>query len=154
MSDEAHRSIRLVQQQDFRVAIEWDPAQPALVGDEPPPLGGGAGPSPSQLLLAAVASCMTDSLHFALRKFSLDGGPLSTRASAQIGRNPAGRQRVLSIDIVLQLGRMPGDAAKLARTLAQFEEFCTVGRSVAQGIPTRVSVRAPDGALLHGEAGA
>ncbi len=41
---------------------------------------------------------------------------------------------------------------ELARVLAQFEQFCTVGQSVAQGIPTRVTLRGPDGALLHGEA--
>jgi hypothetical protein len=47
---------------------------------------------------------------------------------------------------------VPDDAGKLARALAQFEQFCTVGQSVAQGIATRVSVRAPDGRLLHGAA--
>jgi uncharacterized OsmC-like protein len=151
---EAHRAIRLVQQQDYRMAIHWDTSSPAIVADEPPPLGGGEGPSPSQLLLAAVANCMTDSLLFALRKFKLDAEPLAAEAEAEIGRNAEGRQRVLSIDVRLRLGRVPDDAVKLARVLGQFEQFCTVGQSVAQGITTRVSVRGPDGGLLHGESAA
>jgi uncharacterized OsmC-like protein len=147
------RSIRLVQQRDYRVAIEWDAMRPPLIADEPPPLGGGEGPSPSQLLLAAVANCMTDSLVFALRKFRLDAEPLSTEASGSIGRNAEGRQRVLSIDVQLRLGRLPDDARALQRVLDQFEQFCIVGGSVAQGIPVNVSVLAPDGARLHGGGG-
>jgi len=145
------RTITLVQQADYRMAITWDPAREPLVADEPPPLGRSEGPSPSQLLLAAVANCMTDSLLFALRKFKLEAEPLSAQASAEVGRNPEGRQRVLRIDVRLALSAVPDDAAKLARALAQFEQFCTVGQSVAQGIPTRVSVAAPDGSLLHGD---
>jgi uncharacterized OsmC-like protein len=144
--------VRIEQQQDFRVAIVWDPERPPLIADEPPPLGGGEGPSPGQLLLGAVGNCMTDSLLFALRKFKLDAEPLSAQVDATVGRNAEGRQRFLSIEVSLALGRLPDDAAKLARALSQFEQFCTVGQSVAQGIPTRVSVRGPDGALLHGDA--
>lgn len=147
---ESARSIRLVQQQDYRMAISWDASRPAIVADEPPPLGGGEGPSPSQLLMAAVANCMTDSLLFAMRKFKLDAEPLAAEAQAEVGRNTEGRQRVLAIEVRLELGRIPADAAKLARVLGQFEQFCTVGQSVAQGIETRVSVRGPDGTVLHG----
>ncbi len=149
---DGERSVRIDQLGDYKVAITWDPGRPPLVADEPPPMGRGEGPSPGQLLLGAVGNCMTDSLLFALRKFKLDGEPLSTRVDAVVGRNPEGRQRFLSIDVALSLGRLPDDAPKLARVLAQFEQFCTVGQSVAQGIPTRVTVRGPDGALLHGEA--
>mgnify|MGYP001180934619 FL=1 len=149
---DGERSVRIDQLGDYKVAITWDPGRPPLVADEPPPMGRGEGPSPGQLLLGAVGNCMTDSLLFALRKFKLDAEPLSTRVDAVVGRNPEGRQRFLSIDVALSLGRLPDDAPKLARVLAQFEQFCTVGQSVAQGIPTRVTVRGPDGALLHGEA--
>jgi uncharacterized OsmC-like protein len=149
MSD-GQPSVRLIQQADYRVAIHWDESRPPIVADEPPPLGAGEGPGPSQLLLAAVANCMTDSLLFALRKFRLDAEPLSAQAAAEVGRNDQGRQRVLSIDVRLRMGKLPGDASKLERVLGQFEQFCTVGQSVAQGIPTRVSVHGPDGARLHG----
>ena len=151
---DGERSVRLRQRQGFELEITWDPAQPPIVGDEPAPMGGGRGPNPSQLLLAAVASCMTDSLHFALRKFALEAGPLTAEARGEVGRNAEGRQRVLSIDVRLSLARVPEDRAKLARVLAQFEQFCTVGQSVAQGIPTRVTVLDPDGRVLHGEGAA
>ena len=148
---DGERSVRIEQLRDFRVAITWDPTRPPLVADEPPPLGGGDGPTPGQLLLAAVGNCMTDSLLFALRKFKLDAEPLSAQVTGTVGRNAEGRQRVLGIDVALTLGRLPADGARLERALGQFEQFCTVGQSVAQGIATRVSVRGPDGALLHGE---
>lgn len=148
MSD-GHRTVSLRQQRDYRVEITWDPAREPVVADEPPPLGQGDGPSPSQLLLAAVANCMTDSLLFALRKFRLEAEPLSATADAEVGRNAEGRLRVLRIDVRLSMGRLPDDAAKLGRVLSQFEQFCTVGQSVAQGIPLRVSVAGPDGAVLH-----
>ena len=74
MSDEPQ--VVLEQQEDYRFAIHWTPHRgqtPAgglspsiapLVADESPPLGGGAGPTPGQLLVAAVANCMSDSLLF------------------------------------------------------------------------------------------
>lgn len=147
---EGARSVRLIQEKDYRVAITWEEGRPPIIGDEPPPLGAGEGPGPSQLLLAAVANCMTDSLIFALRKFKLDAEPISAQAQARIGRNAEGRQRVLGIDVVLSIAKQPEDGARLERVLAQFEQFCTVGQSVAQGIPTRVSVLGPDGSRLHG----
>ena len=113
-------------------------------------MGSGQGPSPSQLLIAAVANCMTDSLVFALRKFKLEAEPLTAQAHCRIDRNAQGRQRVLSIDVSIRLPRVPEDAGKLQRALDQFEQFCTVGQSVAQGIPTQVCVIGPDGAVLHG----
>jgi len=149
---EGQRTVSLKQEQDFRVAIQWSPDHPAIVGDEPPPMGGGAGPMPSQLLIAAVANCMLDSLLFALRKFKLQAEPLSAQGRCTVGRNEQGRQRILLIEVRLTLGELPGETAKLQRALEQFEQFCTVGQSVAQGIPTQVFVHGPEGALLHGPA--
>ena len=145
---EGERRIALSQREGFELEVHWDDMQAPLISDESPPLGRGVGPNPGQLLLAAVAACMTDSLVFALRKFGLDAGRLQTQARAQIGRNEAGRQRVLGIQVDLQLAQLPPEAAKLDRVLGQFEQFCTVGQSVAQGIPTLVRVLGPDGNVL------
>jgi uncharacterized OsmC-like protein len=152
MSEEGRRTVSLKQEHDFRVAISWSPDQPAIIGDEPPPLGVSAGPMPSQLLLAAVGNCMLDSLLFALRKFKLQAEPLTAEASCTVGRNDQGRQRVLMIEVHLHLGAIPEESAKLQRALDQFEQFCTVGQSVAQGIPTQVFVHGPDGAVMHAPA--
>lgn len=48
-----------------------------ITTDEPEPLGTGSGPSPSQLLAAAVANCMAASLMFAVRKYKGDPGQMS-----------------------------------------------------------------------------
>ncbi|MEE4462070.1 OsmC family peroxiredoxin, partial [Azotobacter chroococcum] len=83
-----------------------------------------------------------------LRKFKQDAEPLHCRASAEVGRNEQNRLRVLGIGIELQLGRTAAELEHLPRILGQFEEFCTVGRSVAQGIPVRLWVRDAGGVLL------
>jgi uncharacterized OsmC-like protein len=137
---ESQVRISLRQQQDYRFEIDFGAGVPALVGDEQPPLGGGSGPNPVQLLAAAVGNCLSDSLLFALRKFKQAPEPISTEVTADIGRNAEGRLRVLGLEVRLQLG-VPADALlHLDRVLDQFENFCTVASSVSQAIPVRVAV--------------
>ena len=111
-----------------------------MQSDEPAPLGAGEGPSPSQLLLAAVGNCMSSSLYFALAKFKNDPGGITTTARAEIGRNDAGRLRVLRIALEIRLGAAASSMSHLERILDQFEEFCTVGQSVRAGIPIDIAV--------------
>ena len=140
--------VTLEQQQDYRFSIGFGEGIPALIGDEPPPLGGNAGPNPSQLLAAAVGNCLSDSLLFALRKFKQAPEPITTEVSAEIGRNAENRLRVLRISVALKLG-VPATALQhLDRVLEQFEEFCTVSQSVRQGIPVDVAVFDSEGARL------
>jgi uncharacterized OsmC-like protein len=101
-----------------------------------------------QLLLAAVANCLTDSLLFALRKFKQDAEPLACKATAEVGRNAENRLRVLSISAEITLGKPAAGIEYLERILGQFEGFCTVTRSVAQGIPVHLTVRDVDGTVL------
>lgn len=144
MSDTERVTLTLQQLEDYRCRLDFGDGQPPLIVDEPPPLGAGQGPSPVQLLLSAVANCLL----FALRKFKQDAEPLRCQASAEVGRNEQNRLRVLGIGIELQLGRNAAELEHLPRILGQFEEFCTVGRSVAQGIPLRLWVRDAEGVLL------
>ena len=97
-------TVTLQQQADYRFAICFDEAMPILVGDEPAPLGTGLGPSPVQLLCAAVGNCLSDSLLFAFRKFKQAPDPIHCTVSATVGRNAQGRMRVLHINAKLQLG--------------------------------------------------
>ena len=103
MSDKTE-VVHLQQVQDYQFDIRFGDDVPVLRGDEPPPLGQGAGPSPVQLLAAAVGNCLSDSLLFALRKFKQAPEPIRAEVVAQIGRNAEGRLRVLSMDATLTLG--------------------------------------------------
>ncbi|MDE1990778.1 MAG: OsmC family protein [Betaproteobacteria bacterium] len=144
--------VVLEQQQDYRFVVHFESRPSPLVVDENPPLGAAAGPSPAQLLVAAVANCLSDSLLFALRKFKQSPEPLRTEGWADIGRNAEGRMRVLTIRITLHLGVPAGSLEHLERVLDQFEGFCTVGQSVAQGIPLQVTVQDSTGAVLKAPA--
>ena len=132
--------VTLEQQEDFHFAIRFGDAIPVLHADEAPPLGKGAGPTPDQLLAAAVGNCLSDSLLFALRKFKQEPEPIRTEVEATIGRNAANRLRVQHIGVRITLGVPAAALQHLDRALAQFEEFCTVGESVRQGIPVDVEV--------------
>lgn len=151
MSDEnsppaPHAILR--QRQDYQFEIDFGAPRLTLLGDENPPLGQGAGPTPTQLLCAAVGNCMADSLLFALRKFKQQPEPIGCEVRAELGRNASNRLRVLSMDVALTLGVPASQLEHLDRVLAQFEDFCTVGASVAQGIPLRVSVKDATGQQL------
>jgi uncharacterized OsmC-like protein len=133
-------TANLKQEQDFRFAIRFSEGMPVLYGDEPPPLGNATGPSPSQLLAAAVGNCLSDSLLFALRKFKQNPEPIQTAVSATIDRNAENHLRVVNIEVKITLGVLGGSLAHLDRALGQFEEFCTVTQSVRQAIPVNIEV--------------
>ncbi len=132
--------VQLAQKQDYQFDISFGGDVPVIMGDEPAPLGQGKGPSPVQFLAAAVGNCLSDSLLFALRKFKQAPDPLHCDIRAEVGRNEAGRVRVLGINAVLTLGVPAGELQHLDRVLDQFEAFCTVTQSVGQGIPVKISV--------------
>ena len=141
-------TVQLRQRHDYQFEVDFGGAMAPLQTDEPPPLGGGAGPSPVQLLCAAVGNCLADSLLFALRKYKQAPEPLACAVEAEIGRNAEGRLRVLAMTARLQLGAPAGSLQHLERALSQFEGFCTVTQSVAQGIAVRTEVRDAEGVLL------
>lgn len=141
-------TVSLKQRRDYQFAVAFSDGIPDLLADEPQPLGAGQGPSPVQLLAAAVGNCLCDSLLFALRKYKQSPEPLSCEVAAHVGRNDQGRMRVLAIDARLRIG-VPAQALQhLDRALEQFEEFCTVTQSVRAGIPVTVQVSDAEGALL------
>ena len=141
-------AVRLVQRQDYQFTMEFGGDAPDWLADEPPPLGKGAGPSPVQLLAAAVGNCLSDSLLFALRKFKQVPEPIRCDVQAEVGRNPEGRLRVLGMRVSLHLGVAGDTLQHLERVLAQFEDFCTVTQSVGAAIPITVRVLDVNGVVL------
>ena len=133
-------TVHLVQQQDYQFKMVFGGTAPDWLADEPPPLGNGAGPSPVQLLAAAVGNCLSDSLLFALRKFKQQPEPIRCEVTAEIGRNAENRLRVLAMQVRLTLGVPATDLQHLDRVLSQFEDFCTVTQSVGAAIPIAVQV--------------
>jgi uncharacterized OsmC-like protein len=140
--------VRLVQQEAFRFDIDFGAGKPHLIGDEGPPIGQGVGPSPVELLAAAVGNCLSDSLHFALAKFKQEHGGISTMVNAEIGRNPEGHLRVTAMQVRVSLKARADTMSHLDRVLSQFEGFCTVAQSVGQGLPIEVQVFDGSGARL------
>jgi uncharacterized OsmC-like protein len=141
-------TVELTQQHDFRFDIQFGETIPVLTSDEPAPLGTGRGPSPVQLLCAAVGNCLSDSLLFALRKFKQAPEPLRCTVQAEVGRSPDKHLRVLKINASLHLGVPAAQLAPLERVLAQFEAYCTVTQSVRQSIPVTLQVFDSTGAQL------
>jgi uncharacterized OsmC-like protein len=132
--------VQLRQKQNYQFDIQFGGDIPVVMGDEPAPLGAGQGPSPVQLLAAAVGNCLSDSLLFALRKFKQAPDPIHCDVHADVGRNAEGRMRVLAIKAVLTLGVPAASLEHLDRVLGQFESFCTVTQSVGLGIPVSIEV--------------
>jgi organic hydroperoxide reductase OsmC/OhrA len=117
------------------------PGVDEMTVDEPPPLGAGAGPNPARLLAAAVGSCMSASLLYCLRRAHLDAPELRTRVEGTLVRNERGRMRIGGLKVTLMPGMDAGDAARAARCVELFEDFCIVGQSVRAGIPLDVVVQ-------------
>jgi uncharacterized OsmC-like protein len=144
-------SITITQQEKYRFLVDFGDAIPELIADEPEPLGHGAGPAPTHMLLAAVANCLSASLLFSLQKFKQDPGGMVTTASCSVDRNAHHRLRVQQIDVTINLGKPGAEFEHLERILEQFEDFCTVSQSVQAGIPIQITVI--DGKGVHLEGG-
>ncbi|KQX31943.1 OsmC family protein [Variovorax sp. Root434] len=148
MMDESN-AVALVLREAYRFAVDFgQPGAAALLTDVQPPLGTGAGPDSEQLLVAAVANCLSSSLLFSLRKFRNETVPMRTQADVTLSRNPQGRQRVASIQVAIHLGVAASTLRQLERALAQFEDFCVVTQSVRTAVPVEVRVLDGSGALL------
>lgn len=141
-------TVHLKQETNYRFALQFAPEVPVFLSDEPPPLGQGAGPSPVQLLAAAVGNCLADSLVFALKKFKQSAEPIRAVAEAVVGRNEQNRLRVQRIDVRLTLGSPASSLQHLDQALAQFEDFCTVTQSVRGAFPVEVQVDDSQGQRL------
>lgn len=150
MSDDL--AIELRHQADYRFQVDFDHGRsPTLLTDLGPPLGQAAGPDPEKLLASAVATCLSSSLLFALKKYGNEAPPIRTRATPELARNEQKRLRVARIAVELDLGVPAASLKSLERTLATFEDFCVVTQSVRAAIPVDVRIVDGDGVVLAGQ---
>lgn len=140
--------VSLEQEEAYRFKVMFGSETPSMLTDEPAPLGAAAGPSPVELLISAVASCLTDSLIFALNKFKQPSDGMRTEAAGELGRNADNRLRVARVYVTLHLGHAQTQLDRLERILDQFEQFCTVSQSVAQCLPVHLTVLDSEGVQL------
>lgn len=141
-------TVSLVQRTGYVFDNHFGPGVAVLASDEPAPQGSGSGPSPVQLLGAAVGNCLPASLLFALQKFKQDAAPLRCEVALHTGRNEDKRLRVQRIEARLHLGRPAAGLQHLDRVLGGFEAYCTVTQSVAAAVPVQVSVLDANGTVL------
>ena len=140
MAADTRESVRIAQQRDFQFEVQFGAGIAPLQADLPPPSGAGQGPSPEQLLAAAVGNCLAASLLFSLRKYKQQPEPISAEVSVETGRNAQNRLRIKAMNVVLKLGQPAAALQHLDRALAQFEGFCTVTQSVRGSIDVSVQV--------------
>ena len=133
-------TVRLTQRSDYQFDNHFGADVPVLLADEPAPLGQGQGPSPVQLLCAAVGNCLSASLLFSLRKLKQESGTLGCEIDAEVGRSADKRLRVLTMQARLSLGVAGESITHLERVLASFEDYCTVTGSVRAAVTLEVQV--------------
>ncbi len=141
-------SVTITQKEDYQFVVDFGAAIPSLLADEPAPLGSGAGPAPTHMLLTAVANCLSASLLFSLKKYKQDAGGITATATCTIDRNSANRLRVQQIDVAIRLGKEAAAIDHIERVVAQFEDFCTVSQSVQAGVPISVAITDGKGQVL------
>lgn len=152
MSEAGSFTIELEQQQDYRIKVRFDwPGAADVLMDEPPPLGGEAGPNAARMLAAAAGNCLSASLLFCLTK-TMEAVPehaIRTEVTCRMLRNEQRRLRIGGLEARLTISEELERSPKLKRCLALFEDFCVVSASIRQGIPIRVTVRNRQGEVLH-----
>ena len=99
-------------------------------------------PSPVDLLLGAVSSCLASSFTFCVGKVRAELNGLKVTANAEISR-VEGYLRVTNIDVNLypQFKEEEDLKKKEDRCISIFRNYCTITESVVRGVPVNVSVK-------------
>lgn len=140
----AEFSVELKLQHGYEFSVDFGAGgPPGLKVDEPPPLGGGAGPNPARIPGVAVGHCLSASLLFCLRKYWIEVGEMRSRVEGTLVRNEKGRLRIGSLKVMLDPVLSPEDRARAARCRESFEDHCIVTESVRKGIDVEVGVNQP-----------
>lgn len=146
--------IRLSRLDGYRFQVEFGSGgTPALIVDEPPPLGTGTGPNPARLLAAAVGDCLSASLLFCLGKAHVEVSDVQTTVAGTHVRNERGRVRIGRLDVSIIVDVPDAAPEKLRTCLELFEDYCVVTASVRKGIDVGVTVTDTAGHELFSRGG-
>lgn len=137
-------SVRQIQDYQFLVTFDKE-SMGQLRTDESAPLGKESGPTPTRMLAAALANCLSASLLFAFRKAGVPTGEIETQITVQTVRNEKKRLRIGKIQVTIDPKLDPADLERAQAPRGIFEDFCTVTESVRNGIPVEVKVKGIDG---------
>ena len=141
-----------VERYEFRVRYPGHAYGPTTV-DEPGPIGRDAGPDPVHALAAAIGHCLSSTLVSTLERAHIPFRPVETTVRAEVGRNAAGRRRVLALAVEIATAPLEeNDRERFEHCVTIFEDYCTVSGAVRQGVPIRTHVGAT-AAVPPGEAG-
>ena len=150
MSEEARFTLTLEHLADYEFKVKFDKKiLDDMLVDEPPPLGGLAGPNPSRLLAVSAANCLSASLLYCINRDDVPPSSVTTEATVTIVRNEKKRLRIGRIDVSLQISEALSEAPKMKRCMNLFEDFCVVTDSIRNGIPVGVEVKDHTGEVIH-----
>lgn len=135
-------AVQLHLEQGYRFSVDFGQAMPALIMDEPAPLGRGEGPNAARVLGAAIGNCLGASLLFCLQRSHVEVRDLRVEVAGTIDRNEKGRLRISGLRVRLLPAVAGADGASngLERCIGAFEDYCIVTESVRKGIDVQVEV--------------
>jgi uncharacterized OsmC-like protein len=139
-------TIKLDEGYRFNVDFQQE-GVPALLMDEPPPLGEGTGPNPASVLGAAIGNCLGASLLFCLKRARIQVNDLRAEVTGSMVRNEKGRMRIRDVRVSLHPDVAEEDVPRMQRCLDVFEDFCIVTQSVRDGLNVQVAVE--PASVLH-----
>ena len=149
--DSAPTKVGLELESGYRFRAEFGPDKPPVFLDEPAPLGEGSAPNASALLAAAVGDCLSASLLFCMRRAHVEVGGISAEVRVTPMRNPEGRLRIKSLEVVLHPEIGTGSEGRFGRCVDLFEDYCVVTDSVRHGIDVTVAVEPAPTRTLRSE---
>lgn len=142
MSEEKKVSVGLALKDGYVFEVGFEDDLSKISVDEPRPVGRGAGPTASALILAGVGNCLSASLVFCLRRARADVESMKTGVTGTIARNEQGRWRITHIDVRIAVSTDASHYPQLRRCVEIFEDFCIVTASIRKGIGVDVEILA------------
>jgi len=134
-------TVTLTLDRNYQFDADLDlPGVASMRVDEPPPIGDGAGPSPTRMLATSIGHCLASSALYCLRKARIDVESMTAKVDGEMTRTESGRLRVGSLSVVLLPVVAKADIRRMRRCLDIFEDFCVVTGAVREGLPVDVTV--------------